>query len=413
MRYAILSFLCLATVIAYVQRQGLSASTKMVERELSLDSKDVGTVMLVWFLGYAVGQLPAGWVADRLGSRVALVLFALAWSVATALTGLATGYPGLLAVWGLMGCLQAGLFPCATKAIGSTFPKSRQAFASGCLVACMALGSAVSHFTAGQLIRSGAWTWQQLLALYAVPGVGWAVAFALLVPRWNDRIEERRADDAPQVPWARLATDPQMQLLCAQQFFRAAAVAFFYTWLPRYLQESFGLSEAEAAERAFLPPLVGIPGGLLGGALSDYLLRTTGNARVARQGMAGVGMLVAAAGGLAAYLAQTADAVVALLTGVMFFAIASGVSGYSLAIAYGGRRVATVFGVMNMCGNLGAGFFPFLIGWLATAAGHWNLTLPVFAAFFLASGICFAFLNPRGTLFADGPPQEPPHDDPR
>lgn len=406
MRYVILSFLCAATVIAYVQRQGFSASTKMIEKDLALEPKDIGTVMGVWFLGYAFAQLPAGWVADRLGSRVALVLFAFAWSILTAVTGLATGYAGLIALWGLMGCVQAGLFPCATKAIGSTFPKANQAFASGCLVACMALGSAVSHFAAGQLIRSGQWNWQQLLALYAVPGVGWAVLFALFVPRWNDRIEERRADEYEPVPWVKLATDTQMQLLCAQQFFRASAVAFYYTWLPRYLQESFGLTEADAAGRAFLPPLFGIPGGLLGGLLSDYLLQETGSARLARQGMAAVGMALSAAGGLAALLATTPDVVIALLTGVMFFAVASGVSGYSLAIAYGGRRVATVFGVMNMCGNLGAGLFPLLVGWLATATGNWNLTLLVFTAFFAASGICFVFLKPRGTLFDVGPPTE-------
>ena len=401
MRHTVLVFLCAATVIAYIQRLALSAPTKIIESELELSPRGMGIAMAVWYWGYALMQLPAGWMADRMGSRPALLLFATLWSILTAATGFVTGYTGLLLVWGLMGCAQAGLFPCAAKAIGSTFPKENQAFASGGLAACMAMGAAISHWLSGQLL--GPLTWQQILAVYAVPGICWTMMFAKFVPRWDDRAKVAATDDVPASPirWQKLATDAQMQILCSQQFFRASAMALFYTWLPRYLRETHGVSEQRAGELAFWPPLVGMVGGFLGGLFSDRLLQWTGSFRISRQGLASASLFVCAMLGLAAFYVTDTGFVIVLLCGVSFFGMASGVSSYAVAIGYGGKRVATVFATMNMSGNIGAGLFPLLVGWLVTTTGDWNLTLLVFAGLFAASAVCWMALNPKGTLFEE------------
>ena len=336
MRATVLSFLCLATVIAYVQRLALSAPTKDIERDLGLGTAVMGIVMGAWYWGYAFCQLPAGWVADRLGSKPALILFSVTWSVLTGLTGLVTGFFGLVAVWMLMGCAQAGIFPCATKAIGAVFPHTRQAFASGMLACCMALGAAVAQRLTAHLL--GPLTWQEILFVYAVPGLVWAYAFAMIVPRPEAPVAESEAQlrtdfaegDRPAPPqpaieavaakpqWSRLVTDLQMQLICGQQFLRAAAIAFFYTWFPRYLQETKGLSAQEAGGLAWWPPLAGMFGGLLGGLFSDWVLKRTGNARLARQGMACTAMVVCATSALGAFfVADPAAAVPSCASGVL------------------------------------------------------------------------------------------------
>src|ERR671936_347736 len=102
MRYGVLSLLCVATVIAYVQRSAV---------------------------------------------------------------GVATGLPGLLLLWGLMGCAQAGIFPCSTKAIGALFPATERAFASGMLACCMAMGWAVAPLITAWYLTFV--SWQTTFALYA------------------------------------------------------------------------------------------------------------------------------------------------------------------------------------------------------------------------------------------------------
>lgn len=424
MRYTVLSFLCLATVVAYVQRLALSAPTKAIEHDLDLGPRGMGLVMGAWYWGYALFQLPSGWVADRLGSKPSLLVFALAWSVLTALTGLATGFTGLIVLWGLMGCAQAGLFPCATKAVGATFPRSGQAFASGMLACSMALGAAVAQLLTAKL--HGPLAWQQILIVYSIPGLVWAVSWGLVVPRpeappadADSRADYAETGDRPAPPpvvaaagpdlpvvaakirWSRLFTDVQMQLICGQQFLRAAAIAFFYTWFPRYLQETKDLSEQAAGELAFWPPLAGMVGGLLGGLFSDWVLRRTGNARLARQGMACAAMVVCAASALGAFYLTDPHAAVGLLCVGGFFGMVGGVSGYSVTIAYGGKRVATVFATMNMSGNVGAGLFPFVVGWLVARTGNWDLALLLFAGLFAADAVLWAILNPKGTLFEE------------
>ncbi len=417
MRYPLLSFLCFITVIAYVQRTAMNGATKAIENDLGIDSEDLGLVMGAWYFAYAVFQLPSGWVADRLGSKPALVLFAVGWSVLTGLAGLAGGLSGLLLLWGMMGGMQAGIFPCCTKAIGATFPRTEQAIASGMLACCMSLGAALAPKITSMLL--GPLHWQQIFALYAVPGLVWAVLFAVMIPRPDaPRVQlpvQEQPDDWHAMPpepaaaesarWTKLVTDGQMLLLCFQQFLRAGAMVFFYTWFARFLQEAKGMNAADAGGLAFWPPFAGAFGGLCGGFISDWILRRTGNPRLARQGMTFVALAGCTGVAAVAYLVDNPQVAVLLISIGTFCGMASGVSAYTLAISYGGKRVATVFATMNMSGNLGASLFPFAVGQLVKRTGNWNYALLLFVGMFAIAAVCWTVLNPKGTLFeeAEGP----------
>lgn len=396
MRYGVLALLCVATVIAYIQRSAIGVPSKLIEHDLGLGPQGMGLVMGTWYWAYAACQLPAGWLADRWGSKAALVLFAALWSALTGLVGLAAGLPGLLLLWGLMGCAQAGIFPCSTKAIGALFPPTGRAFASGMLACCMSLGWAISPRVTAGLLES--LRWPEVFIVYAVPGLAWAVAFAVLVPRFH---EPAAAAAGEPTDWGKLVTDRQMVLLCLQQFLRAGATAFFFTWFPRYLMETRGLGEQDAGRLAFWPGVGGIFGGLLGGTLSDWLLGRTGNARLSRQGLAIAGMAVGSALVLAACFAADVTVSVGLLTAGVFCGYVAGVTAYTVAIAMGGKRVATVFATMNMSGNVGAGLFPFAVGWLVAVAGDWNLPVLLVAALYAGNAVCWVLINPKGPLFKE------------
>jgi MFS family permease len=419
MKLNLLSFLCAATVIAYLQRSALSVPSKQVEADLALSPHHMGLVWLAWYAGYAAFQIPAGAVADRLGSKRALIAFAVLWSVLTAVTGAATNFTQLWLFWGTMGVAQAGIFVCATKAISATFPKTEQALASGALGCCMAGGAALSQYVTGKLL--GPLTWPEILALYMVPGLVWAVAFAYLVPPPDQPLTRggmvENPDDpddwafvppAPAsanptgpVPWGRLLTDRNMILLCVQQFMRAGAVALFFTWFPRYLQETKGVSVAGSGSLAAWPLVAGMLGGLLGGTIADLILVRTGRARLSRQGVAGTCCALCALVALAAYRAESAETAVALISLAAFCGYASGVSAYATAMTMGGARVAPVFATMNMSGNIGAGLFPFVVGRIVTETGNWNLAVLLFGLMFAVAAMCWAVLNPKGPLFEE------------
>lgn len=396
MRYLVLMFVCLAAVIAYLQRTALTVPTKTIQADLGITEYRMGLIMGCWYWGYALLQIPAGWITDRIGGKKALIVFIVAWSLLTGLASLATGFPQLLLLWSFMGLAQTGLVPGAAKSIGSWFPPAGRAFASGMLGASMALGGAIAPLIAGRLLETV--TWRQLLGLYIFPGIAWAFVYAMIVPA-------RQATSSKPAPlgetFSRMLGSAPMLLLCAQQFFRASAMALFFTWFPRFLQETRGVTQSHSGELALWPGLSAMVGGILGGITSDLLLKATGNRRISRQGVAVVGMVCCTALAVAAYFANDTITMIVLISAAAFSGTFGGVSGYSVCIDFGGRRVGTVISTMNMCGNIGAGLFPLGVGLLVEKTGRWDLVLPIFAAIFAIDAICWALLNPSRPLFED------------
>src|SRR5439155_9430452 len=278
MRYWVLAWLCTAGVIAYVQRAALSVPVATIQRELAIDDNEMGVVMGGWFLGYAVLQIPAGRLADRWGSRLTLAAFGLCWSLLTGLVSVASDFNSLVLLWTLMGVAQAGLIPCAAKAISGWFGDSGRAFASGLFVGSMQLGLVVAPLLSAALLEY--FTWQELLALYTAPGVAWAIAVVVLTPEAPRPVLAQPA--APPLQWARLATSAPMLLLCGQQLLRAAAMVFFVTWFPKYLQATRGVTQLESGGLTTQAAFGTVLGALVGGSVSDWLLRVTGRHRLSR-----------------------------------------------------------------------------------------------------------------------------------
>jgi len=410
-RYQVLGFLCVAAAIAYVQRAAISVPAAEIASDLRITNlaRDMGWVLSVWYFSYALMQLPSGWFADRVGSRRALTIMCIVWSSATLLSGFATGFVSLMFLWGLMGAAQAGAFPCAAKAIGQIFPETERAGAAGLLASGMAIGGAIAPFMTVTLLVilspiAATWNidrWRLLLASYAIPGIVWAIAFWMLVPASRLPATLRPNEIPAPVNWSRMLRSGTLALLCAQQFFRAAGMVFFFTWFPKFLQETRGVSILASGVLTAIAGVGSVIGSLSGGFFSDWMFRRTGNARLSRQGIAVAGMASCSALIVASYFIADVRSSIAVISLGAFCATFGGVSGYTVAIGFGGRHVATVFSSMNMCGNFGAALFPITAGWLVEQTGNWNLMLFLFAGIMAVDAVCWAFLNPRGTLFGD------------
>ena len=65
-RYVVLALLCAAAAIAYVQRSAIAVAAAPMQGSLKIDKQQFGVVLASWALGYALMQVPSGWLADRL-----------------------------------------------------------------------------------------------------------------------------------------------------------------------------------------------------------------------------------------------------------------------------------------------------------------------------------------------------------
>jgi nitrate/nitrite transporter NarK len=183
-------------------------------------------------------------------------------------------------------------------------------------------------------------------------------------------------------------------VIYAQQFCRAGASRFFDTWLPTYLQEGRGESVEAAGLLASLPQWLAVVGGVVGGAVSDWVLVRTGSRRAARKGVAVGSLLAGTLCYLAAYRAADVRAANALLGAGYFLVTFASPCAYALTMDMGGRHLGVVFGVMNMAGNLGAMAFIWVFPRLKAWSGGWDAPLALFAALNLLAAGAWLLADP-------------------
>ena len=73
-RYLLVVWTFCLSVLLYVDRICVSAAKTEIAADLSLNDRQMGWVLSMFALGYALFQTPGGWLADRLGPRRALSL---------------------------------------------------------------------------------------------------------------------------------------------------------------------------------------------------------------------------------------------------------------------------------------------------------------------------------------------------
>lgn len=390
-----LALLCAAAAIAYAQRQVIAVTKESIQAELGLSKTQIGWIMSAFFAGYSVCQVPLGWAGDTYGALRVLTVCVFLSALATALLPATATIELMLVVWTICGVAQAGLFPIAARLIVATFPGSRRATASGLLGSSMSVGAAVMAAAGGELLglRVG---WQVVVLTAAAPGFVWSFVFLALSRRqFKPSTSHGPTATASGELWSVLAK-ANLGLICLQQFLRAAGYIFFVSWFSTYLQESGAISVDEAGWLNGLPLLAVVMGSLFGGVASDYVLTRTGSRRVSQQWLAIVSLLACAGCVITALSVKSPRAATALISGGAFCAAMCGPIGYAVTMQVGGERVATIFGIMNTSGNLGATLFPIVAAALRTATGDWQWVLILFAAIYVAAAICWMFIDAGG-----------------
>jgi MFS family permease len=419
-RYVVLAWLCAAMALAYIARNAIAVAESTVRNDLGMTKEQSGWLMSAFFLSYAIFQIPAAQYGQRAGARRALPIFAVAWSLATAVTAFVSGVWTQIAARAAQGIAQAGLIPTCTSTVARWLPKTGRGFATGALGSFMSVGAAVGAWLTGWLLdsRDGlGWHWRAVFLAFAVPGILWAAAFRLwfrddpasheavnaaelkLIQFGKDEGGSLQKATAPAAtPWLGLCTSPALWWICGQQVFRAAGYMFFTSWFATYLQETRRVSIAHSGFLNMLPLLAVVIGGIAGGAFSDWLLTRTGSRRIARQGMAAVCMFLCALLIFAAMLIQHTLAAVLVISLGSFFAALAAPCAFAITIDMGGAQVATVNATMNMMGNLGAWSFPIVVPWLLKRFGSWDSVLLVFGGCYVAASLFWLLLKPEGTI---------------
>jgi len=430
-RYLVVFALCLAAMVAYVQRNSIGVAVPDISSDLGLSKFAMGWVISSFFLTYALLQLPTGWIGKTMGTRRAMPMFAVIFSAAAAAFSVSMGVVTLFASRLAMGAAQSGIFPCAVTSISKWMPDKQRSMSAGFLASSMSIGGALGVYAIGLLIPLVGW--RIGYAIFAIPGFLFAAGFywwfrdhpkqhagvnqaeldLIGIARTNDSITEPQDDSQHQqseteqdepTPWLEILTNIPILALCAQQVFRAMGYMFFASWFATYLLESRGVATSDLGLLNSLPLLAVVIGSPIGGTMSDFILASTGSRRWSRQGVAAICMLACGTLILVSYTVENAWLAVLLISAGSFFSAFGGPCSYTSTIDLGGKHLTMVFSLMNMAGNIGAVVFPLLVPWLLNekagepGSGNWDLVLLVFAGMFFAAAFFWLFVNPNAGL---------------
>ena len=86
-RHVVLWLTVAAYMITYMDRVEISSAVPVIQKELGLRMVTMGWILSSFRWGYALFQIPGGWLGDRIGPRRALALIVTWWSLFTSAHG--------------------------------------------------------------------------------------------------------------------------------------------------------------------------------------------------------------------------------------------------------------------------------------------------------------------------------------
>jgi MFS transporter, ACS family, glucarate transporter len=410
-RYKVVGWAVALAMVTYLDRACLATLAPDIMRDLGLSKQQMGVIYSAFALAYAAFEIPTAWWADRFGTRLVLTRIVVWWSAFTMATAAAFNFVSLVVLRFLFGAGEAGAWPSVARTFSRWIPRSERGRIQGIFFAGAHLAGGVTPLIAMLLLQ--VMSWRAVFVVFGALGLVWALGWY----RWfRDEPADHPQVNAAELArilanrppeaghgrtlgyWRRLFGQRNVLFLCLMYLPNSYAFYFCITWLPTYLREKHGFSQASLAVFAGLPLIFSVLGDLLGGVATDAVTARFG-LRVGRAAVGGLAYLAAGA----AMIGATLTAHPMLAGGLI--ATAVGASMFTLAPAWGtcqdigGNHAGVVSAAMNTAGQVGSILSPLMVTYLLTRLGDWNAPLLLMGGLFLIGALAWSFIDPRQRVF--------------
>jgi len=391
--------------ITYLDRVTISVTRPYIARDLGLSPTQMGYVFSVFYMAYALFEIPTGWWGDKVGTRRVLTRIVCWWSAFTVLTGTAFSYSSLLGIRFLFGAGEAGAWPNVARTFSRWFPRDERGTVQGIFFMGAHLAGGLTPMLVTALLVY--FDWRSLFVLFGSIGFVWALAWY----RWfrdspaehpsvgeveRETIARGLSADAGHAiggtDWKRLLANRTVACLCLMYFTQGFGGAFYVTWLPTYLAAR-GLSGMIAGMLAGLPLILSAAADLLGGLATDRAARRLG-LRAGRVIVGGGALLAAGAFTISgAFVPSPVMAAVLIALGGASSNFLLGAA-WGTCLDIGGRRSGAVSAAMNSSGQVGAILSPIVVAMAVQRFSSWSTPLYLTGCLFLLGGLCWVWVDP-------------------
>jgi len=409
-RWLILALLFLTSVVTYIDRVNISVTARHMMPAFGLTDQQMGWIFSSFVMGYAIFQIPGGWLADRWGTRAVLTGGLIWWSLCTGLTALVATSP-LADLLGLVGALmlvrfalgvgEAVALPCFNRAVANWMPADARGIGIGIAIGGIGLGSAITPPIAAWVMVN--WGWQIVFYLSTIIGLmmgllWWTLArdrpeqHPWITGAKHETVNPQQPELPLAIPWQLLQRTPTIWWLVLSYSCLGYVAYLYLSWFYLYLVNVRGFSLLQGglyASTPFFAMLIGCP---LGGWVTDRLASrygiTLGRAIAGMTGMVLAGCAVAIGGFVDSPIVGIGS--LSLGAGCLYFSVgAYWASTTDLSKAHAG----TLSGLMNTGANIGGAISPSLTPWIAAHWG-WPVSLGTAALIAIIGGLMWLKIDP-------------------
>jgi ACS family D-galactonate transporter-like MFS transporter len=365
-------------MINYLDRTVLGIAAPFLTRDLGLTATQMGLVFSAFSWSYALLQIPGGIFLDRFGTRLTYFIAVVFWSLFTALMAATRSLNGLIATRIGVGVFEAPCFPANSRVLATWFPQRERARAN-------AVYSFGQYVGLGFLSVPLFWVtqrfgWRGLFIVVGMLGVVFGVVWWLLYrnPAESASVNQAELDYIEAGGGGEYKGEPvrfkwsHIRLLLSQRQIVGASIGqfggnstqvFFVTWFPTYLVTARGMTFIQAGFMTSLPYIGASLGVILGGLISDAMLKRTESANLARKLPIVSGMLLASTIVAANYVPAGSNAAVILIMSIAFFGQGMTNLGWTVVSDVAPKKlIGLTAGIFNFSANLAGIVTPLVIG---------------------------------------------------
>ena len=414
-RFVIAGLLFAAGMINYMDRAALAIVAPLVARDLALSPHQLGEIFSSFFFGYAIFCFIGGHLADRFGPRRVYAGAMVVWSLFCGLTAATVGFFSLFATRVAFGVGEGPMCATTNKTVCNWFPREEAASMIGATFAGQPLGTALAGPVVGLIAVT--FGWRVSFVVIALLGILWLIAWLAIMrdlPRMHPRvssaelarISESRARHTPieAASSARLGaalSRPSVLAVAGGLFAANYVIYFFLSWLPSYLVAVQHFSLTAMSLASSVPWIGGAAGYVLGGVISDWLLRRSGNGLRARKLVAMGGLGIAALAVLATPFATTPGMAVAVITLAILFLMAAPQACWAMTQELvPQQRVGAVGGFVHFLSNISGMIAPAITGFAVEYAGGYRASFLLTGAVGLVGVAVILLFVPSGERVA-------------
>lgn len=367
-----------------LNRSNIGYAETYLEADVGIGATAYGFGAGLFFIAYALFELPSNVLMERFGAKVWLTRIMVSWGLVSAATAFVSSPMMFYVLRFLLGAAEAGFFPAVIFYFTRWLPDSHRGRATALFVAGSSIAAAISGPLSGPLLSldgvAGAHGWQWLFgtegALSVVVGIG---AFFFLDSkiadaRWLSDSEKSAltnaisAEDAAKSTvdsgtgsrW-RLLLQPKLLLFCWIYFAIQLSIYANTFWLPSIVRRIDGTNDITVGLLSSLPWICAV--------IAMYLAGRAGDRAGDRRPLLVIALLTAGVGTWLAAVVSPWPALVFLCLAAMGFKSASPLFWSIPQRSLSPRIVAPAIAVINSLGNLGGFVAPFGFGFIKDQTG--------------------------------------------